>query len=278
MPRGRWGVGWRNRWVPARCCAIVLPRIRCSTTPTAALSALAVEPEVKPWVGVAAADDPPRGFTASPPKAGTIAMVTIVAPSRVSPATLAPVPHLRRRACARTLARSGLPELDSSRSRSSRSLRPEAANSPAGGSTVGSLGSSTSHESPSKPGVAAVRLPRRSQICACRTRDLVLGPGRRARLRHSFCAALEAGSGSPWRQSSRGAARCRVPGSATVDVLSARPVICPVSRSVSYHSSSVAPAADAYSSRRSRRTVASGGGFSDRLPLPDWLSMGAQIR
>jgi hypothetical protein len=191
---------------------------------------------------------------------------------------LAPLAHASRGICARILAPNGRRGVGCSYSELCRNPRRGRAES------LGRATASVEANAGSSDGVlagtcvAVASRWRRSQRSARGRRKATLRPRRRPRPRRKRCVALGSSSGSPWRHSSVGGGSGAAGGSSVAAALRARPVICPVSRSVSYQSSSAAPAPAASSLRCNGRTVASGGGWSDRLPLPESLSMDAQIR
>ena len=194
-------------------------------------------------------------------------------------ADVAPLPRARSGTRPRTPAPSAGPAFGSAGSGARRNPRSGGAASSRSPDVSGAADVVESAASPAGTSAAAAACRRlRSELCGRGTRSMTFGRRRRSRLRRSLCGAPASASGSGLRQSSTSVAPGVTAGSSVAAALRARPVICPLRRSVSYQSSSAAPEREVYSSRRSRRTVASGGGLSDRRPVPESLSIDAQIR
>lgn len=106
-----------------------------------------------------------------------------------------------------------------------------------------------------------------------------LGPRRwrsALRLRPTRSSGVGVSGGGEWRQPrTTGCSSRSVAGRLGGGVVWARPVMCPVSRSVSYHSSVAVALESVASLRCRRRTVASSGGSCGRLPppVPDSVSI-----
>ena len=177
----------------------------------------------------------------------------------------------------RALARSGRLAFGSGCSGPCRNPRRSRAGSVGWAAVGGVVDVGDTGVSPSGTLVAAVCRWRRSGPSGQGTRNVTLGRRRRARRRRSLCAALGMGLGSAWRQSSTGVRSGAIAGSSAAAALRPPPVICPVSRSVSYQSTSSAPGRGVFSSMLRRLTVASGGGSFDRLPLPVSLLIATRI-
>lgn len=227
---------------------------------------------------MAAAAAARRGLTGEPLSAAAIPMVAVAAATSVAATMLAPLPLARCGTRSRTLALGVRPAFGRTGSwpcRNPRSGRVASFPLPAVSGAPDILDSAVLLSGTS---AAMMRRCRRSELCGRGTRSATFGRRRRRRLRRSLCAPVGPAPGSGLRQSSTSVGSGATAGSSVAAALRVRPVICPVRRSVSYQSSSAAPERDVYSSRRRRRTVASGGGLSDRLALPESLSMDAQIR
>ena len=159
-------------------------------------------------------------------------------------ADVAPLPRARSGTRPRTPAPSAGPAFGSAGSGARRNPRrgdAATSRSPDVSGAVDVLDSAGAPEGPSAAAAACRR--RRSELCGRGTRSVTFGLGRRrrSRLRRSLCAAPASAAGSGLRQSSATVASAAIAGLSFVAALRARPVMCPVRRSVSYQSSSAAP-------------------------------------
>jgi hypothetical protein len=246
--------------------------------PTAAVSAPATVSTLGTCPEPTAAAAARRGFAGEPLSAAATAMVAVAAASSVVATTLAPLPNARGGMRARTLALSAHRAFGGTGSGPCRNPRSERVASFR--LTAASASSDVFGSAGFLWGASAAVMSgcRRREMCGRRTRSVTFGRRRRLRLRRSLCGAPASAAGSGLRQSSATVASGATADSSVAAALRARPVICPVRRSVSYQSSSAISERDADSSTRRRLTVASGGGSLERLPLPESLSIGARIR